>query len=419
MSSGRALGYVLPVVMVLILVAVLVRRSRRAPATSVTRETPPATGPRRGATCTDPSEPIEDAPQERQLRLSSRQRASIGLLSLQGQTCTATLIGARTVVTAAHCLPDAPQCAWFIVVQGSGLTRAFRIVRASPHAVSDITLGELDRVVDAEPIEMADEHLSNSNLQDPLVSVGFGVDRVKRSHHRRHFLLSLESYSDTELRTRALGRGPCLGDSGAPLLRRGRDGRVRLFGVLARGSGSCTGTDTFVRTDTTKLEAWAHPAVHKVSSHCGSVDRAGFCSGTRAVFCDSRGTLSVDNCPGTERCGWVTGVGYRCTAVSTDACRGVPPFGRCVDGVLETCRSGKLYTEVCSRSGRECLVNDETLEFGCSERIWNACIPELVEATPGTRCAGSWFCRFDAAGCAVKASCEQSTLFVSRQCLQR
>jgi hypothetical protein len=198
--------------------------------------------------------------------LSPEQRAAIGALESSDGThmCTATMVGARWVLTAAHCA-SGNDLRFRIPSQQ---TQRWRICSQVEHPELDVKLLELDvedgREPCAEPIGLWQSAIDTSWEGTSVVMAGLGLTEEGTTGELRFAEEPVVDVKATELRVDGMGRtGACLGDSGGPLLVRDAAATLRIAGVLDRGSESCVSADVYVRAD--KFVDWARATLADVT----------------------------------------------------------------------------------------------------------------------------------------------------------
>jgi hypothetical protein len=154
--------------------------------------------------------------------------------------------------------------------------------------------------------------------------------------------------------------GACSGDSGGPVLARAADGSVRVVGALSLGSGSCTGTDTYVRLDS--VYDWVRATVGSAPpsiDDCGGITAEGRCFGTVAAWCESS-RIAGSSCGSGTECGWsASASGYRCVPSGSDPCEGVDSVGGCREGSALVCGAGVVSRTDCAPCG-QCRIDAQT-----------------------------------------------------------
>lgn len=170
------------------------------------------------------------------------------LVADQGFQCSATLVGARSVLTAAHCI--APGLSGYrFVVDGESYvaTRAVAHPAYDPSTnVADIAVLELEVSPGLPPLAISPASPA-VGAKITLVGLGCASARPCELGTTQSATNTVDEVSAHEIvfLTGASGGGHCDGDSGGPLL---ADGRV--VGVHSWGPVSCRGSNHDARVDT-------------------------------------------------------------------------------------------------------------------------------------------------------------------------
>ncbi len=183
---------------------------------------------------------------------------AVGALTWAGEPfCTATLIGPRTLVTAAHCLHEAePERLAFAI--GPDATRpeqSLPVVALRPHPAFDPydlehDLGLVTLAADApvEPLPRLPA-MDASWVGTDLFFVGYGVTNGttgRGAGRKRAVWIAVSHVEPTTFEYDDPERNTCYGDSGGPAFHVDREGHHLLAGVTSWGDRRCTqfGVDT-------------------------------------------------------------------------------------------------------------------------------------------------------------------------------
>jgi MYXO-CTERM domain-containing protein len=190
-------------------------------------------------------------------------------------SCTATLIGEQTLLTAAHCVDPSLKNATSVVIFATNETYAnnapqqawIRVTEYRMHPswnkenlAHDIALAYLQKAPGVEPKMWNTQSLTGLQNQ-PIRAAGYGITSRQKSDSgtKRHVDLTIAGLTQTHL---YLGdqssKGICSGDSGGPTFHVFNDGRERVVGVHSfDGNGVCTfGGDIRVDVYKSFIDAW-------------------------------------------------------------------------------------------------------------------------------------------------------------------
>ncbi len=248
--------------------------------------------------------------------------------------CTGTLVGPKTVLTAAHCISAQGQNAPYFVTFGTTAaspTQAVRVAQQFKNPMyngqsNDFGLLRLERaVVNVTPIPMNDVALTPSLVGQPVRHVGFGVTNGTTQTGggtKREITTPLRRVMRTGIEAGETGRQTCQGDSGGPGLMTlpGTNGE-RIVGVVSYGDQGCQAYGVDGRVDfgiawlRTTMAAWEEPTCEldgACKAGCAIVDQDCACAAdgqcTAAcldvsmdtdcpVDCASNGVCATGSCP--------------------------------------------------------------------------------------------------------------------------
>ncbi|MCA3015770.1 MAG: trypsin-like serine protease [Myxococcaceae bacterium] len=333
---------------------------------------------------------------------------AVGFNGRYSSFCTGSLIGPKTVLTAAHCIYAQGRSAPYFVLFGtyaSSPSQAVRIVNQVRHPnytgqTNDFGLIQLERPVTNVPLVVLNEGSMGQGLvSQPVRHVGFGVtDGATQAGGgtKREVTTVLRRVEPSLIFSGVQGKQTCQGDSGGPsfMVFPGTT-EPRQVGVVSFGDQGCTEFGADGRVDrvvpwirmtaggweapTCELDGLCKPGCATIDQDCACA-RDGACSVECADFardpdcpadCASNGICAVDACPRADT-DCVTEGGL-CTAVTQCQGRQCRHDSQHVDAY---CTRSCAATTDC-RDGMECASGVCRIPLRPERRLFDSCSPML------------------------------------------
>jgi V8-like Glu-specific endopeptidase len=361
--------------------------------------------------------------------------------------CSSTLIGSRTLLTAAHCT-EATQIyasnADDLMAAAHNPSQLLNVVEMRPHpqwdsqhndAGYDVALLLLEHPVAQKPKQWNSTAI-DSLVGKPIRMVGYGVqDDRQTSGEKMEVAQTFASIDSQFLKfDQSNGHGACFGDSGGPALYTFPDGVERVVGVTSFGEDQCQFNAYYTRLDTYDafITQWL---TEKETATCA---QDGLCKQGCAMpdidcVCGADGTCSAQ-CPDSSLdpdCDKDCGANKLCAV------------GSCATPDPDCVAPGDTCDNKNQCPGRECRTDDQHDNYYCSAKCDSktACPDNLVctsgyclyaqlpEADLGEKCTkGKTYCTGGGAvcaksvcvmGCESDSDCDKTQLCSGKDGTQR
>ncbi len=317
----------------------------------------------------------------------------------KGSSCTATLVGNSTLVTAAHCVDPVLAGASGGMIWASNKTNANQSSEADWIEVEmpakihpgwnpqvglddDIAMARLKRSPGVTPKQWNTTPLTSSFRNQPLRAIGYGItsnDAQGTSGVKRHVNLVFDQIDATHIYLGdGSGKGVCHGDSGGPSFHVFSDGVERIVGVHSYdASGECLyGGD--IRIDAYQdfvrkwLATWEEPTCAEdgrcKATGCTTFDVDCYCVADGVCTAECK-TPEIDpDCP------------VDCAA------NGVCAAEECPARDVDCVPAGETCTREDQCQSRICMNDPQHSDFYCSQPCaTTAQCPAGMECVPGSQ----------------------------------
>ncbi len=287
------------------------------------------------------------------------QLPAVGAITRYGYThCTGTLISARRVVTAAHCLENVSASSLRFVI-GASVSQAehvLTVASVTPHPQYDSysldhDIGYIDLTSNAPVPPMGVlTHMDSSFVGQELVFVGYGASNGYQqtgSGTKRSVNMPVQQVWARQFRYAVPSKNTCNGDSGGPAFAQ-VNGQLLVAGVTSYGDANCVQYGVDTRTDVYLdfLDVSSAP-----EDPCGGETYEGRCDGNSVVWCEND-QVQTQPCSGGKICGFSDQHQYfACIEPPTDPCQGETYEGRCDGNTVIWCENEQVKTLQCQTCG--------------------------------------------------------------------
>jgi hypothetical protein len=297
---------------------------------------------------------------------------AVGALIRFGSThCTGTLISARRVVTAAHCLQGVSASSLRFAIGPNAAQPEFSLAVASVTAhpqynssqlTNDIGYVDLAENAPVAPMRVLTS-MDSSFVGQEFVFVGYGVSNgfsQTGAGTKRFVNMAISQVMAKQFRYQVPNKNTCNGDSGGPAFAQ-VNGELFVAGVTSYGDANCVQYGVDTRTDTyiDFLGIGSEPA-----DPCGGETFEGRCDNKTVVWCES-GQVQNQICASNKICGFDNSKQYfACIDPPQDPCEGETFEGRCQNNAVIYCENSQKKTIQCG-GNRQCGFDSAKGFYNC------------------------------------------------------
>lgn len=234
------------------------------------------------------------------------------------QFCTGTLVGLKTVLTAAHCIKAMGNGDYYWVLFGSNASQPTQAIHVKSQTknpgydgnINDFGVIELEQqAAGVVPIEMNPTPLTNADIGKSVRHVGFGITQAQRTDSgiKREVSTPIRALVGAAYESGATGQQTCSGDSGGPgLMVTAGSPAERVIGVVSYGDQQCLSEGVDGRVDfglawvKSVMRAWEMPSCQEDNQcvpNCAVIDPDCACVADGACTASCTDPAKDPDCP--------------------------------------------------------------------------------------------------------------------------